>query len=247
MIKIHEFSSLLSPLSPPQIHPLTAAKMGLFLGNDICKSPDYWFNIETEEYSGSKYCGIDRGLFMSICSMFAYFAVMAMACWFAARPSNTGDYAYDESSLASFTGSDCENDPAAKLQSTTQQATTHQEQAQIAAQSGAQNSPVEYYALSPRSSQRSHMSGSIRGSIRGSIIEGSIQEGSGRGSMREDFGEGLHASGVRVDQSLKGEEGHRSSRSYVSSDHMQPYPPSDLRKSRKYEGDLSTLTFDPGY
>jgi len=77
------------------------SKFGLFLLTDLCRSPDYWYSNESNEFSGSKSCEIDRGAFMSIGSICAYLVSMVLAVGFAARPN--GDYfAHDEASLPSW-------------------------------------------------------------------------------------------------------------------------------------------------
>jgi len=77
------------------------SKFGLFLLTDLCRSPDYWYSNESNEFSGSKSCGIDRGAFMSIGSICAYLVSMVLAVGFAARPK--GDFFnHDEASLPSW-------------------------------------------------------------------------------------------------------------------------------------------------
>lgn len=89
------------------------AKFGLFLGNDLCNSPDYWYNVESTESYGSEGCRLDRGAFMSICSILAYIFSMTLAVGFAARPKND-NVKLDTASLASWMAS--EHGSAAKPQ-----------------------------------------------------------------------------------------------------------------------------------
>lgn len=87
------------------------AKFGIFLGIDMCTSPEYWYNNETNEYSGSVDCRIDRGAYMSVASIAAYFISVVMTVGFAARPKKD-DFTYEEASLPSWMAS--ENDSSAK-------------------------------------------------------------------------------------------------------------------------------------
>ncbi|KAL9179772.1 hypothetical protein ACHAXT_007742 [Thalassiosira profunda] len=89
------------------------SKLGIFLGIDMCISDAYWFNEETNEYTGSVGCQVDRGAFMSIASLVCYFVSMTMAVGFAARPKKD-DGAYDDASLPSWMES--ENGTGAKAQ-----------------------------------------------------------------------------------------------------------------------------------
>lgn len=82
-----------------------SSKLGLFLGTDLCKSSDYWYNTETHLLSASKYCEIDRGAFMSISSIGAYFVSMILAVGFATRPK-IDDFTYEEASLPSWMASE---------------------------------------------------------------------------------------------------------------------------------------------
>eukprot|EP00571_Detonula_confervacea_P010636 CAMPEP_0172307718 /NCGR_PEP_ID=MMETSP1058-20130122/8511_1 /TAXON_ID=83371 /ORGANISM="Detonula confervacea, Strain CCMP 353" /LENGTH=315 /DNA_ID=CAMNT_0013019957 /DNA_START=101 /DNA_END=1048 /DNA_ORIENTATION=- len=81
------------------------AKFGLFLGTDLCKSPDYWYNDESNEFSGSRDCQIDRGAFISISSIFAYFVSVILSVGFASRPKSDC-YTYEEASLPSWMASE---------------------------------------------------------------------------------------------------------------------------------------------
>lgn len=82
-----------------------SAKFGLFLGTDMCTSESYWLNTQSDELSASKDCQIDRGAFMSITSIAAYFVSMVLAVGYATRPK-LDDYTYDEASLPSWMASE---------------------------------------------------------------------------------------------------------------------------------------------
>eukprot|EP00578_Thalassiosira_sp_NH16_P003206 CAMPEP_0181133634 /NCGR_PEP_ID=MMETSP1071-20121207/31631_1 /TAXON_ID=35127 /ORGANISM="Thalassiosira sp., Strain NH16" /LENGTH=323 /DNA_ID=CAMNT_0023220043 /DNA_START=98 /DNA_END=1069 /DNA_ORIENTATION=- len=81
------------------------SKFGLFIGTDLCRSPDYWYNNDSHEFAGSKDCQIDRGAFMCMTSIALYFVSMTLSVGLAARPK-TDDYTYEESSLPSWMASE---------------------------------------------------------------------------------------------------------------------------------------------
>ena len=91
---------------------VSGAKFGLFLTTDICTDPAYWYNDESDSYSGSV-CKIDRGAYMCISSMAAYFVSVIMAVGFAARPKRDA-FSHEDESLTSWMGT--ENEQSAKAQ-----------------------------------------------------------------------------------------------------------------------------------
>ncbi|KAL3823841.1 hypothetical protein ACHAXA_004113 [Cyclostephanos tholiformis] len=81
------------------------SKFGLFLVNDLCNSPDYWHNVESDDYYASEGCSLDRGAIMSIFSMLSYITSMILTVGFAARPQNDG-VKLESASLASWMASE---------------------------------------------------------------------------------------------------------------------------------------------
>jgi len=79
----------------------------------VCKSTEYWYNEESDEFFGANGCAIAKGAFMSISSMSAYFVSMVLTLGFVTRPK-LDEFTYDDASLPSWMAS--ENGESAKAQ-----------------------------------------------------------------------------------------------------------------------------------
>ncbi|EED94247.1 predicted protein [Thalassiosira pseudonana CCMP1335] len=80
------------------------SKFGLFFGISLCTSKEYWYDDESDTYSGSEACDLSFGSFIGIGSIAAYFLSAIMTSWYTMRPANIGDDEdyYDERSLQSW-------------------------------------------------------------------------------------------------------------------------------------------------
>lgn len=79
-----------------------AAKVGLFFSTNLCRSQNFWYNDEKEEYVGSTSCVMSHGAFVSIASIAIYFISAFLLIGYHARPKSD-EYDYDVKSLEEMT------------------------------------------------------------------------------------------------------------------------------------------------
>ncbi|KAL7457136.1 hypothetical protein ACHAWC_008620 [Mediolabrus comicus] len=79
-----------------------AAKVGLFFSTNLCRSQNFWYNDEKEEYVGSTSCVMSHGAFVCIASIAIYFISALLLIGYHARPKSD-EYDYDVKSLEEMT------------------------------------------------------------------------------------------------------------------------------------------------
>jgi len=77
-----------------------AAKLGLFFCTNMCISEKFWYSVDLDEYMGSTSCGMSRGAFICIGSVFVYFVSGFLLIGYAVWPEiDYYNFSYDENSL----------------------------------------------------------------------------------------------------------------------------------------------------
>lgn len=79
-----------------------AAKVGLFFSTNLCRSQNFWYNDEREEYVGSTSCVMSHGALLCIASIAIYFISALLLIGYHARPKSD-EYDYDVKSLEEMT------------------------------------------------------------------------------------------------------------------------------------------------
>jgi len=207
------------------------SKFALFLGTDLCKSPNYWYDDKTNEFSGSRDCQIDRGAFICIGSIFTYLVSMILSVGFASRPS-TDAYAYEEASLPSWMVS--ENGTSNKAPAPDQLDDNRTRRSSIGNYDWSRSAPS---TIPSKDSRAEGYGANQMGSINENERREPHQKQNGM-RTRYDWSRPVEEHGTNQEAPIGGNERREPQM-------MQAYPPTN-NAPRTYD-DMSTLTWDAGY